>query len=292
MVQLARILRRYKDKIPEDFKFKDPPTVIYTRCPTIGQKIFNYKRVIDAIHSKDWKSDHVSCHCTDSKFIDKHHKHIVTGDLRIIANKKLRNLLLKGPTYREPVDINWIKVFQEIQVGIKDCQEKWAQIEKVDLHRLDDWSKIILDAVQKKIEKLKNVRKFYPRQRIKILDRQDVKNYLTNFQKDFVLVPTGKASNNIAVVCKQFYIKMLLKEVGFFDIKVNQARTYQEIHEISPKIIDKHMRENKDFGVEIEEKQCQLPILLWIPKMHKNPSKQRFIAASHSCTTKNSFLDW
>ena len=76
------------------------------------------------IESKDWKSDHVSCHCTDSKFIDKHHKHIVTGDLRIIANKKLRNLLLKGPTNREPVDINWIKVFQEIQVGIKDCQEK------------------------------------------------------------------------------------------------------------------------------------------------------------------------
>ena len=37
----------------------------------------------------------------------------------------------------------------------------------------------------------------------------------------------------------------------------------------------------------MDEKQNQLPILLWIPKMHKNPSKQRFIAASHSCTTKN-----
>ena len=35
------------------------------------------------------------------------------------------------------------------------------------------------------------------------------------------------------------------------------------------------------------EKQNKLPILLWIPKMHKNPSKQRFIAASHCCTTKN-----
>ncbi|HWY33347.1 MAG TPA: hypothetical protein VNX68_01795, partial [Nitrosopumilaceae archaeon] len=36
----------------------------------------------------------------------------------------------------------------------------------------------------------------------------------------------------------------------------------------------------------IEEKKQQLPILLWIPKMHKKPSKQRFIAASHCCTTK------
>ena len=38
--------------------------------------------------------------------------------------------------------------------------------------------------------------------------------------------------------------------------------------------------------IDIEEKQQQLPILLWTPKMHKKPSKQRFIAASHCCTTK------
>ena len=39
-------------------------------------------------------------------------------------------------------------------------------------------------------------------------------------------------------------------------------------------------------NLDIENKQQQLPILLWIPKMHKKPSKQRFIAASHCCTTK------
>jgi hypothetical protein len=42
----------------------------------------------------------------------------------------------------------------------------------------------------------------------------------------------------------------------------------------------------KEVKINIEEKQQQLPILLWIPKMHKKPSKQRFIAASHCCTTK------
>ena len=42
----------------------------------------------------------------------------------------------------------------------------------------------------------------------------------------------------------------------------------------------------KEVKIDIEEKQQQLPILLWIPKMHKKPSKQRFIAASHCCTTK------
>jgi hypothetical protein len=42
----------------------------------------------------------------------------------------------------------------------------------------------------------------------------------------------------------------------------------------------------KKVKIDIQEDQLQLPILLWLPKMHKNPTKQRFIAASHSCTTK------
>src|SRR5271170_4379908 len=42
----------------------------------------------------------------------------------------------------------------------------------------------------------------------------------------------------------------------------------------------------KELKIQVDEKQQQLPILFWIPKMHKNPSKQRFIAASHCCTTK------
>ena len=31
-----------------------------------------------------------------------YHGHIVTGDLRVIENKKLRNLICKGPNFREP----------------------------------------------------------------------------------------------------------------------------------------------------------------------------------------------
>ena len=228
------------------------------------------------------------CKCKDSKFIDDHHKHIVTGDLRIIENKRLRNLLLKGPTYREPVTVNWNKVLPVFKSGITECQIKWAQIENKEIKSLDDWSKFVFDAVEKRINKIKTFRKFQqPRYRKKILERKDVQEYLENFQKNFVLVPTDKASNNILIVCKEFYIKMLLKEVGFFDNDKKQDRAYQEIKQTSEEIIKIHEEENKTFEIAIDEKQKQLPNLLWIPKMHKNPSKQRFIAASHSCTTKN-----
>ena len=39
--------------------------------------------------------------------------------------------------------------------------------------------------------------------------------------------------------------------------------------------------------VDIENKQDKLPTMYWIPKLHKNPYKARFIANSSSCTTTN-----
>lgn len=41
--------------------------------------------------------------CADSSFKDKDHGHILTGDIRIIDNKKLTKLFKKRPKYREYV---------------------------------------------------------------------------------------------------------------------------------------------------------------------------------------------
>ena len=39
------------------------------------------------------------------------------------------------------------------------------------------------------------------------------------------------------------------------------------------------------FGVKAKENQDKVPTLYWLPKLHKNPYKARFIANSSSCTT-------
>ena len=41
--------------------------------------------------------------------------HVVTGDLSIIRDVKLRNLIKKGPTYREQNNIDW-------RVNVKNCK--------------------------------------------------------------------------------------------------------------------------------------------------------------------------
>ena len=39
-------------------------------------------------------------------------------------------------------------------------------------------------------------------------------------------------------------------------------------------------------NIDTDGKDPDLPLLYWIPKLHKNPYKQRFIAGSSSCSTK------
>ena len=91
----------------------------------IRNKILNYKEAVDSIYADDvsfcLSTD--QCHCADSSFCDPHHKHIITGDLRITKINKLSKLLTKGPDYREPRTINFSKALIEIATALDTCIE-------------------------------------------------------------------------------------------------------------------------------------------------------------------------
>ena len=40
------------------------------------------------------------------------------------------------------------------------------------------------------------------------------------------------------------------------------------------------------FGLKVSDRDHKLPIMYWMPKMHKEPTGARFIVASSSCSTK------
>ena len=45
------------------------------------------------------------------------------------------------------------------------------------------------------------------------------------------------------------------------------------------------------FGLFVDEDNSKLPTLYWLPKLHKQPYKSRFVANSSACTTTElSFL--
>lgn len=56
-------------------------------------------------------------------------------------------------------------------------------------------------------------------------------NYLFLLDNNFVLCPLGKAINNYGIVCKKYYIMVILKEIGFDVIDdLVQNNTYVDIY--------------------------------------------------------------
>ena len=116
-----------------------------------------------------------------------------------------------------------------------------------------------------------------------ILKRSDVVDYLQNLHSKFVLVPIDKASNNVSIICKRFYIEVILKEIGV----LGEGNTTYDTSDLSKdEIIQSNINYTEKLKLVPSEKDNDLPGMYWIPKMHKNPIGKRFIIASKHCSTK------
>ena len=51
----------------------------------------------------------------------------------------VRKLLLKGPSFREQMNINWNRVESFCMDGVRKYRIRWANKEKVDVRVLADW---------------------------------------------------------------------------------------------------------------------------------------------------------
>ena len=66
-----------------------------------------FSPALSNLHVSEYFSNPQTCQCKESKFCYEPHGHVITGDLRVTENAKLRELVAKGPKYREPNRVNW-----------------------------------------------------------------------------------------------------------------------------------------------------------------------------------------
>ena len=59
-------------------------------------------------------------------YVDKYHGHIVTDDLRIISDIKLRQIFCKGPKFKESECTDFEKYQTSFVEGIDDCINIWC----------------------------------------------------------------------------------------------------------------------------------------------------------------------
>ena len=263
------------------------PFPTYKLDPPIRNKILNYKETVNSIHvdiDEDISIIHnlPPCHCTSSPFCDPHHKHIITGDLRIIENQKLRCLFSKGPNYREAKTFNLNKCKESVIISLDETIIKLSEKYKLDHNRFTNWRNKIIEKINARIAILRNKITSQPTK--PVLKDPTVKTYLDDLHKKFVIVPIDKASNNVAIICKRFYIASILDELG---IPGNSSLTYEVIDIPASTIIDENNHLVQSIlGKNLDERSRSLPQIYWMPKMHYTPCRKRFIIASSQCSTK------
>ena len=96
-----------KTYLPIDIKSGDP-AVDHTLNIQISSKIYNFNKYFHNLHVKAFLQDSsiFPCSCEFCDYINKNYQHIITSDLRIMKNNKLRKLSTKNPKYRENKNIS------------------------------------------------------------------------------------------------------------------------------------------------------------------------------------------
>ena len=147
----------------------------------------------------------------------------------------------------------------------------------------NEWRNKIIEGVDRRINFLKN--SIRPMDTKKCLDDPVVISCLKDLQDRYVMTPVDKADSNVAFICKKYYVDVLLKELG---LENEASNTYKLITNLSMlDVVKQHIQElNEMFGIKVTNDMQALPDIYWLPKLHKDPIKHRFIIASKLCTVK------
>ena len=281
-VNISNILRHKKVQscIPAYFQFKSPPCISYNYTSTIASKLFNYKQTLQCLDIDNIILNPPTCSCSSFNYSPA--GHVITGDVNIVENEDLRSLISKGPKFREPRSFNWRQNFISIMNSVEDYARRWVKYEKEELDTLSEWIKSIRRILKSRIRHIRRkVRTIYP----SVFRKPEVINELDRLHEEYVLVPADKACNNIVFVCKAHYYNCILNELGINSTFGN--RTYTPTALSKDEILQNHASVLNTFDIPVNgTEEYELPYLYWIPKLHKTPYKQRYIAGSSKCSTK------
>ena len=245
--------------MPSCFKEKEPPIISYTYTKTIASKIFNSSSTLLDLDYHQFHNNLSPCECNTSSHLCQPYGHVITGDLSITPNFKLRDLIAKGPKYRESCKVDCDKNLSLLCEAVDQYALQWAQQEMVELSVLSSWKEMVKGRIKERISKL---RENFKQPTGKVLQNVDVKACLSDLHNKCVLVPADKAPNNIIILRKMYYIETLTKELGLDNCSTPTGNsTYTSCQMSSEDIINTHDTFMKSLGIELSDNDKRLPYL-------------------------------
>ena len=132
------------------------------------------------------------CECNTSSHLYEPYGHVITGDLSIIPNSKLRGLIAKGPKYREPCKVDWDKNLSLLCEAVDQYALQWAKQEIVELSVLSSWKEMVKGQIEERISKLKQNFK------------QPTGKVLQNRKNDLILIMTPEKQDKTLELSKHW----------------------------------------------------------------------------------------
>ena len=126
----------------------------------------------------------------NSKFRYEPAGHIITGNLKIISDSRIRSIISKGPKYRLPSQIDINKCREGIAVALNEFCKRWCRREHVECNALNSWKISIFNIIENRISFYsKNPNLLPPKPKLSF---RHLKQGSQQFHGKFVLAPVIK----------------------------------------------------------------------------------------------------
>ena len=117
-------------------------------------------------------------------------KRVITGNLNVIPDARVCNIISKGPKYRFPSNIDFSKCRREIAASLNDFSNRWCKWENVEPDALKEWKINIFKIIDTRISFYsRNTHLLPPKPKSSF---SHLKRGIQDFHMNYVLVPADK----------------------------------------------------------------------------------------------------
>ena len=137
-------------------KLKKNQRLIFKYPKNIGSKILNYNIVLRNTGTLIYNDIlNMNCNCSDSPFKHDVFNHVIMGNLDIVKEEDLRQLLGHGTKFREILILNFNKIKNNLKTNLETFCGSWLKSFKVrNRIKLKQWKDKVLEYIFNRIEYL------------------------------------------------------------------------------------------------------------------------------------------
>ena len=157
-IKLPRILHDpvVHSCIPSNTNNFDIPKIVFILEKTVHSRIFNFNTFVSNLGvDRFFQGNTILPYNSEgSEFIYQHHKHIFTGNLKILRDNKLRKLFVKRPRYQEKKTIYFEKAKLVIIADLNESIESRCIKDGYDKNLFTEWKPNVIQKKDSRIHHL------------------------------------------------------------------------------------------------------------------------------------------